>query len=240
MARAKKNRGAPPPQRFLNEQDAKKLLLHVRTDAARGEANGSRRAIVTKMIIEMMLYTGLRAEELCCLRICDLPHYHHKPVVFVFAGKGNVSRSIEVSEWLADQIEIFVKVHRRHAKPSSPLFVSERGYRRLQWVSRRRAKADRRWLIEPRTEHTSRLSYHSLYRQIRRVGKAADIGKLHPHMLRHTAMSMLYSLEHDIKFVQSQAGHAKIETTQQYIHTSMESRRKQIRAYDSLLSSPNC
>jgi integrase len=240
MAKAKRNRGAVPPQRYLNEQQVKKLLKFVRAAATRAEANGSRRAVVTKMIVELLLFTALRAEELCYVRICDLPHHHGKPVLFVRRGKGNVTRSVEVSETLGEEIAAFVKKYRPNAKPRSPLFANERGYRKLHSLSRRRSKTDGRWIIENRSEETARLSYNALYGRIRRLGESAGIGKLHPHMIRHSALTMMYSLECDIEFIRDQAGHRKIDTTQQYIHTSTESRRRQVRAYYSLLSSPNC
>jgi integrase len=68
--------------------------------------------------------------------------------------------------------------------------------------------------------------------QISRLKK--KVGELHPHMLRHTYLSRLYNIEHDLRFVQDQAGHASPTTTAIYAKTNSMSRKRQVEALDGL------
>ncbi len=61
---------------------------------------------------------------------------------------------------------------------------------------------------------------------------APDIGKLHPHMLRHTYLTRLYNVEKDLRFVQDQAGHASPTTTAIYAKTNNTARKRQVEALD--------
>ncbi|MHC4540283.1 MAG: tyrosine-type recombinase/integrase [Planctomycetota bacterium] len=42
-----------------------------------------------------------------------------------------------------------------------------------------------------------------------KLNQKSGVSKLHPHMLRHTYLTRLYNVEHDLRFVQDQAGHAR-------------------------------
>ncbi|MBL7152076.1 MAG: tyrosine-type recombinase/integrase [Phycisphaerae bacterium] len=68
----------------------------------------------------------------------------------------------------------------------------------------------------------------SIYEKMKKLGKKSGIGKLHPHMLRHTYLSRLYNVEHDLRFVQDQAGHASPTTTAIYAKTNVKARRRQV------------
>ncbi|MBW8040549.1 MAG: phage integrase family protein [Planctomycetes bacterium] len=57
-----------------------------------------------------------------------------------------------------------------------------------------------------------RIIYRSIYAKVKRIGEQAGIGKLHPHMLRHTYLTRLYNIEKDLRFVQDQAGYASPTT----------------------------
>jgi len=61
------------------------------------------------------------------------------------------------------------------------------------------------------------------------------IGKLHPHMLRHTYLTRLYNVEKDLRFVQDQAGHASPTTTAIYAKTNNTARKRQVEALDEEL-----
>jgi site-specific recombinase XerC len=119
--------------------------------------------------------------------------------------KGNVSRTVDISDKLKKRLERFVKLYRKRAKANSALRVSERG---------------------------DRIIYRSIYAKVKRIGEQAGIGKLHPHMLRHTYLTRLYNIEKDLRFVQDQAGHASPTTTAIYAKTNNKARRRQVQALD--------
>jgi integrase len=74
----------------------------------------------------------------------------------------------------------------------------------------------------------------SAYNQekIKKIGPKSGIGRLHPHLLRHTYLSRLYNVEHDLRFVQDQAGHASPTTTAIYAKTNSTARRRQVETLD--------
>ena len=65
---------------------------------------------------------------------------------------------------------------------------------------------------------------------MKKLGSKSGIGKLHPNMLRHTYLTRLYNVEHDLRFVQDQAGHASPTTTAIYAKTNSTARRRQVEA----------
>jgi integrase len=131
---------------------------------------------------------------------------HGKDGIWIRNAKGRVSRTVEVSDKLKKRLERFVKLYRKRAKPNSPLLVSERG---------------------------DRIQYRSIYAKIKRLGEYAGVGKLHPHMLRHTYGTRLYNVEQDLRFVQDQLGHASPTTTAIYAKTNAKARKRQVEALDN-------
>ncbi len=80
-----------------------------------------------------------------------------------------------------------------------------------------------------------RVIYRSIYEKIKKLGRQAGIGKLHPHMLRHTYGTRLYNVEQDLRFVQDQLGHASPNTTAIYAKTNARARRRQLEVLDAEL-----
>ena len=91
-----------------------------------------------------------------------------------------------------------------------PLFCTvSRGKRRAGFV-----KTDRQAELVPGTQ----LSHRYVQQLVARLSRKAGIGHVHPHMLRHTALTALYDTTRDIRMVQEVAGHASVQTTQRYTH----------------------
>jgi site-specific recombinase XerC len=200
--RAKRGaRGGLSPDKYLSKEQQRQLLSYVKAQADLGRARGSKRAIIDELICLLLVEAGLRADEVCCLRLKDLPVCHGKNSVWIDNGKGSVARAVEIPQRLAKQIRRFCQLCRAKARPEDHLFISSKG--------------------KP-------LCYMTLYQKIRRVGERAGIGRLHPHMLRHTYATRLYSVEKDLLFVSDQLGHANASTTHIYAKTDSESRRKQV------------
>jgi len=207
MAKKKKSRrrGGLAPDKYLSDVQFRKLRQYVKDRADLARTRGGSRAVVDELIVELLAGTGLRASELCNLNIADLPGAHGKDCIRVRDGKGKISRTVDISEKLKQRLERFVKLYRKGARAASPLLISERG---------------------------DRIIYRSIYAKIKRIGEQAGIGKLHPHMLRHTYLTRLYNVEKDLRFVQDQAGHASPTTTAIYAKTNSQARRRQVEALD--------
>jgi len=193
--------GGLSPEKYLTKEQQQKLLSYVKAQADLSRARGSKQGVIDELICLLLVQAGLRASELCNLRLRNLPPYHGKDCIRIEKGKGGVARTIDIPRKLSQAIKRFCRLHRKKAKPGDYLFVSWRG--------------------QP-------LCYMTVYQKIRRIGERSGAGKLHPHMLRHTFATRLYSVERDLLFVSDQLGHSNVSTTQIYARTDNESRRKQI------------
>ena len=194
-------RGGLSPDKYLSKPQQRKLLLYVKAQADLGRARGSKRAVVDELICQLLMEAGLRADEVCSLRLKELPVCHGKNSVWIHNGKGNVSKTVEIPQRLSKTIKRFCRLYRKGSGPEDPLFVSSTG--------------------KP-------MCYMTLYQKIRRIGEKSDVGKLHPHMLRHTYATRLYAVEKDLFFVSDQLGHSNVSTTYIYAKTDSESRRNQV------------
>jgi integrase len=208
MAKRKtKHRGGLAPVKYLSDTELKKLRQYVKDRADLARQRGSQRAIIDELIIELLANTGLRASELCDVNIEDLPLSHGKEAIWIRNGKGKVTRAIDIPENLVKRLERFVRLYRKCAKPQEPLLVNNK---------------------------SKRMIYRTIYEKMKKLGNKSGIGKLHPHMLRHTYLTRLYNIEHDLRFVQDQAGHASPTTTAIYAKTNNKARKRQVEALDSV------
>lgn len=146
------------------------------------------------MAIALLLTTGIRVGELAALRTADVDSTATRLLVL---GKGSRERTVFVSDGrIRDELLRYVSVRHAGEKRSSTsrLLVDGRG---------------------------SVLSTARIRRAIGRIGELAGIKRrLTPHMLRHTAATLLLESGTDIRFVQRLLGHSSIMTTQIYTHVS--------------------
>jgi len=191
-----KKRGGLEPDKYLSAQELYKLRCYLTYRAKLG----SNRAIIDRVIIELMIVSGLRASEVCALNIEDTPFSHKKPVVWVRNGKGGVTHAPDISDNLVNLLNAYIWHYRITARPNEPLFVSYSG---------------------------KRLIYQTLYAKIRKIGQNIGI-KLHPHMLRHTCGTLCYHNSKDLRFVQDQLGHSTLAMASRYAATNNKDRRQYI------------
>lgn len=195
------------PSDYLTVKQFAALMQTVRAeaDAARAKSPYLCRALMNEMLLILMVETGLRASEVCALKIKNLPSYHGKPVIEVEQGKGQKSRTVGISEWFASQLSAYVNQHLASASPESWLFRSERG---------------------------GPIRYDSVYRKIKRLGLKSGIWLYHkngrvrtrfsPHKARHTFGTALLNATNNPWLVQIALGHSKAETSQIYARTLSE------------------
>jgi site-specific recombinase XerD len=161
---------------------------------------------VFQAIVRLMVVTGMRVGELCKLRLDDLaPDCSNLRI----QGKGARDRVAHITDsGLRKELGRILE-HRRHSLicPGA-LFVNRRGAQ-----------------IRPQ----------SVRSRLRRHAKEAGLGRrVTPHMLRHTAATLLIETGVDIRFVQRLLGHSSIATTEIYTHVSDEALRATIERADIL------
>jgi integrase/recombinase XerD len=157
----------------------------------------------TDLGILLMATTGLRVAELVSLRLCDIDTLDGQVRV---RGKGNRERTVFVTNSaLLGKLKAHATKRLKASSMDGHLFVNRRG--------------------APLT--TAAFRAH--------VRKTCDASKVKrrvtPHMLRHTAATLLLEEGVDIRIVQRLLGHQSISTTEIYTHVSdMTLRRALVRA----------
>jgi len=146
------------------------------------------------LAIGLLLITGMRVGELACIRVGDIDCMNGRLRIL---GKGSRERTVFVTDPRL-RAELRDYIGARHGTSS--------------------ASSERRLL----TDREGRpLSPARIRNAIARLGRIAGLDRrLTPHMLRHTAATMLLEHGTDIRFVQRLLGHRSIMTTQIYTHVS--------------------
>jgi site-specific recombinase XerD len=155
--------------------------------------------------LELLYGSGLRAAELCAIRLGDLTDDDRRLLV---RGKGSKQRFVPVSEPARDAVGAWRSRHRDVFRrrspdggpmvgsgPDDPLFLNRRGHP-----------------LSPR--------------DLRRIVDARASRPTHPHELRHTFATHLLEGGADLRVVQELLGHADLSTTQRYTHVTRDRLRK--------------
>lgn len=151
-------------------------------------------------VLTTFLYAGLRKSELINLRISDINF--EEGILTVKSGKGDKDRKVPLHNDVVSAIRRYLEYRIKnklipiHKENADLLFL---GYQRRN------------------------ISLSIVERIVKEYCARAGITKrISPHTLRHTALSQLYKATKDIRFVQQIAGHARIATTEIYVHTDTD------------------
>jgi integrase/recombinase XerD len=146
----------------------------------------------THLCLSLLAGTGLRVSELCALRYCDVRPDTGEIKVF---GKGARERVVIIANGtVRRELGQYIRSLRDTRDENARLFRNNRG--------------------RPLSPQCLRLRLHSLVRRTK-LGRRTT-----PHMLRHTAATLLLEGGVDIRFVQRLLGHASIATTQIYTYVT--------------------
>lgn len=149
-------------------------------------------------IVELLFAMGLRVSELCGLRIEDYDEIEHS---FYINGKGGRERTLylENAEALC-VLDNYLLMRRAIITDHSYIFI---------------------------TRFREKMSAQGVRNLITKYAKNAGINKnVTPHVFRHSFASLLLESGVDIKYIQEFLGHSTISTTQIYLHTSDEEKRR--------------
>lgn len=147
-------------------------------------------SIRERLIVELLVYTGIRVSELCSIRTQDM-NLENKTLK-IRSGKGDKDRLVVFSERVIPDLKLYMMETREKRKRNDFLFP---------------------------TSKSRRVSPVTIERVIREVVKRSGISKkVTPHTFRHTFATTLLRNGADLRIIQELLGHASISTTQIYTH----------------------
>jgi site-specific recombinase XerD len=161
---------------------------------------------VFRVIVQLMVATGMRVGELCKLKLDDLSP---DCTTVRIHGKGARDRVAYVTDSnLRRELHRLIADRRKTLNGVEALFVNRYG---------------------------AQMRPQSVRSKLRRLAKEAGLARrVTPHMLRHTAATLLIETGVDIRFVQRLLGHSSIATTEIYTHVSDEALRITLERADVL------
>jgi len=167
-----------PLPKFLNDQDATKLIASAR----------AHRLPRYRLVVVMLIWTGLRASELCNLAADAVNVLGDEYWLRVPVGKLRNDRMIPLrpecvellTEWMATNAE----------------YIRSKG----------RLMADEHKPLDRRTVH----------RMVATTAKKAGIGAVHPHQLRHTFATQAINRGMRLEAIAALLGHRSMEMTLTY------------------------
>jgi len=197
---------------FLNEAEVAALLEHLRRRESTAvvestEANeaGARSALLDRLLVEALLFSGLRTSEFCGLRLGDFDDAPGQ-AAFVVKLRGRIQRAVCLPRDTAALV-------RRYIETARPF-----------WLPRGAAPDNPK---QPLVFHERRRTYErtGLYRRVVRILDDAGLGgRASVQLLRHTYGYLAYRRTGgNLLFVQRQLGHAHPMITSVYAQFADES-----------------
>ena len=166
-----------PLPKALDDPAAAKLLRAAQADPR----------MLTRIVVEVLLRTGLRVGEFTALQadavvLIGAAHWLHVPV-----GKLHDDRYLPLHPHLVTLIDDY---RTRHVAPDNPLLL-------------------------PRESGTA-LDRHTVTRLINKAGQAAGLPHIHPHQLRHTLATQAINRGMTLEAIAALLGHRSLDMTLRY------------------------
>ncbi len=180
-----------------------------------GKRSGSNRGQTTMFILTLLIGSGIRASELCGLRVADTPFVLNADQLRVM-GKGSKLRPVPILPELSEYIAWYIRNVRRH------------------YVRRPMKKRD--WTQPLILTETGRAYDRKLlWKRINRIGKRAGLEKMAGvHRCRHSYGTHGYRSGIDIVSLQRILGHVSVSTTQIYARCDPSKAQEMLRKVDIL------
>jgi integrase/recombinase XerD len=190
---------------FLSLDEVERLLKHVRTATANAAGRTMVSAAIDRLVVEGLLFSGLRTTEFCRLAVADTAIGRGESV-FVVEGMKGRDRTVYVPAEISELVREFVRVVRPCLLP--PGVAADDIARPLVFGERKNP-----------------LERTGLYRRVVRVLTAAGLGdRASVQLLRHTYGYLAYLRSNgNLLFVQRQLGHAHPIVTSIYAQFVEES-----------------
>ena len=148
-------------------------------------------ALRNKLIISLMLYSGLRASEVVFI---EKSNYDSKNKLLTVFGKGQKERIVPIGKITAEYLDLYIAEENRYN------YFRVQKYLFCDWKGKR-------------------MTYNALRLMMVRISKRSDVKRLHPHLLRHTfATRYLIKTKGDITSLKAILGHTSLKIVENYLH----------------------
>ena len=182
-----------PAKRLHCSQDDFEKLLAEANKRYTGQSDYD--VILNSATIATIGFTGLRASELCSLRLQDIDLVNRK--LFVYLGKGKKNRSVGICNRLYEHIARYLQI-------------------------RPKATTDQLFLIRySNTGGVVPLTRKTLLQKVKRLSRRIGID-INLHGLRRTFATIAANAGKPINIISLALGHADLKTTQGYLMTSQD------------------
>ncbi|WP_301065070.1 tyrosine-type recombinase/integrase [uncultured Helicobacter sp.] len=189
---------------YLNQNELERFLQGI-DEMPFGEKIAAR----NKLIIKLIVYTGIRVSEALNLRRKDIFPMQDCYLVQI-RGKGNKPRVAMIRK---SHIENLLGV----------------------WLTQREAFAPQHDLLFCNAKGKA-LTQSYIYKNVENILMSVGLRKEKngAHMLRHSFATLLYQQKHDLVMVQEALGHADLNTSRIYTHFDKERLQEVVNAMDSI------
>jgi integrase/recombinase XerD len=156
-----------------------------------------------RAMTELLYASGLRVSEMVSLKLTDVDL---DAGLVTCLGKGSKERRVPIGRAAIEWIRRYLPARRRMAgdRNQDRLFVTLRG---------------------------TPMTRQMYWRRLVDYGDRARLGRITPHMLRHTFATHLLEHGADLRSVQMMLGHGDISTTQIYTHVTNERLRETFKKF---------
>lgn len=194
MIQTKTNNYTLTPEDYLSRVHRQSLIKtcreHSELDLMKGRITWPTRY----MLIDLALYSGLRVGEIAALKIGDLSLTSIDPYIIVRHGKGNRERTVYIDEKLCKHLQWFIEFKSKSlhlvVNTDTPLFSGRDG------------------------KHSPPVTFMKSFKIA--CMKAGLPARYSIHSCRHTYATFLLQSTGNLRYVQSQLGHADISMTSLY------------------------
>nr|WP_317404201.1 tyrosine-type recombinase/integrase [uncultured Helicobacter sp.] len=189
---------------YLSQDEIERFLKAI-DEAQLGEKVAAR----NKLIIKLIVYTGIRVSEALSLRRKDI-YPHLDCYIIQIRGKGNKPRVAMIRQ---SHIQNLLNA----------------------WLTQRPSFAPSHDLLFCNTKGKA-LTQSYIYQNVENILTQAGIRKEKngAHMLRHSFATLLYQQKHDLVMVQEALGHADLNTSRIYTHFDSKRLREVVGVMDTL------
>jgi site-specific recombinase XerD len=189
------------PEQFLSRDERKQLLKTCKELNDLDLVKGRITWIITYMLVDLALYSGLRVSEIAALKLKDIQLLGKDPYLIVRNGKRGKKRTVYFDTELKTHLKCFISYKKKTLNESvdddAPLFAGRGG------------------------NHCPPITLMKRFKVA--VKKAGLREELSIHNARHTYATYLLHDSGNLKYVQKQLGHASIAMTAHYANILPES-----------------